>query len=184
MEALTLAKIVHRGQKRRSGADFTDHVVTVRQILIDAGVSDRHIHDAALLHDSLEDGNIAKEYLAFRFGSAIADIVDILSKEKIWHTSYIRAQSQLHVLELAWERYPEATMIKIADRLHNLQTLDVFPLKKRREYLQETRKDLIPLFRRILQEGAANKFHSSIGRLLTLLETEVTKAERHLSIPT
>jgi (p)ppGpp synthase/HD superfamily hydrolase len=181
MDAVSFAKIAHSGQKRRTGEDFMDHVLAVRQILIEAGIRDAYILDAALLHDCLEDGDISKEYLGFRFGATIADIVDTLSKEKLWHTSYVRAKSHLHALERGWVRYPEATLIKIADRLHNLQTISGFSAKKQREYLQETRRDLLPLFRRILEESAAGKFRTPIKHLLHLLEAEVATTEEHLS---
>lgn len=180
MNAARFAEIIHKGQKRRTGDAYVSHLYAVRNHLIDAGITEPQILDAALLHDCLEDGDISKEYLSFRFGQSIADIVDALSKETAWHTNYCRMKSNLEALERAWVPYPEAIVIKIADRLHNLQTLDGFSLQKRAEYLQETTHELVPLFRKVLLTGAASKYSRPIQSLLDSLENEICNSIRRL----
>ncbi len=181
MNAVSFIEIVHQGQKRKTGDAYTSHLYAVRGLLTNAGVSEPHVLEAALLHDCLEDGDISKEYLSFRFGPAIADIVDVLSKESTWHTNYCRMKSYLGELEHAWALYPEAIVIKIADRLHNLQTLDGFPVQKRVEYLQETTQELLPLFRTLQRDKVVGQYSGPLQCLLTALENEVRVASQRLS---
>ena len=165
--------IVHKGQKRKTSEDFTDHLQAVRKLVSEAGIRDQYILDAALLHDTLEDGNITKEYLALRFGGKIAEIVDTLSKDDIWLTDYTKMKSNLDALELAWMRYPEATLIKIADRIHNLRTIHGFSPKKQLEYLHETTAYLLPLFQRILQQVNLGKLRHPVEHLVNTLEQDI-----------
>ncbi len=176
-----LIELVHRNQFRKTGDPYTSHLYAVRDILLQAGIKNQDLLNSALLHDILEDSNLSKSYIKFRFGSKVANIVSNLTKKDIWNTSFCKAHDSFLQLESAWEEYPEVILIKIADRIHNIQTIEGFKPEKRKEYLQETNQDLIPLFKKVLQKNAIKKYSLHIEKLLDILHQEVTKAENQLS---
>lgn len=137
---------LYEGQKRKTGENATSHFYAVKEILETAGVTEKYILDAALLHDVLEDTPATKGHLVSKFGKTIANMVEILSKEEMWHTRYCKLKSYVYTLETCAIYYPEIILIKMADRLHNLQTIHVFSPKKKEEYLIETTDYLMPIF--------------------------------------
>ena len=170
-----LIHILHKNQKRKSGDDYVTHPLAVRNILVKVGVSNDIILNAALVHDVLEDSTISKDYLVHKCGSKVANIVDILTKKSIWKTSYAKMNSSLSEIGQHWIDYPEATVIKMADRLHNLQTVQAFSLRKQQEYIAETQNLLLPLFRKILKKKGLGELENPISKLLRKIENEVQK---------
>ena len=152
MNIEALVEHIHRRQKRKTGEPYTSHLYAVRDILVEAGVRDKKIIAAALLHDSLEDTDISKEYLQFRFGDKVTKIVDLVSKKAFWNTKFCKMKSKMDEMEQMCQEYPEAVLIKMADRIHNLETLHVFPLAKQRAKMKETNDLLIPLFHKIVKQ--------------------------------
>lgn len=169
-----LSKSIHAHQKRKTGEPYIIHPVEVAFILNEAGANEDMIC-AALLHDVIENKGkhkITNEYLVTEFGEKVAKLIEILSKMKIWKTSYCRMKGNLTDLENGFHNYPEAIIVKIADRIHNLQTLYGFDEKKQKEYLKETECFLMPIFRKSIKKVKSEKNLEIIKQLLKKLEFE------------
>ncbi|MFO7711273.1 MAG: HD domain-containing protein [Candidatus Woesearchaeota archaeon] len=112
--AEALASTLHEGQLRRDGTPFIHHCEAVYNLLRDIGVSNPHILAAAWLHDSLEECDISKAYLAHLFDDYLASIVAALTRD-VSPAEYInRIRNSPY----------EVKIIKIADTLHNCKCLD------------------------------------------------------------
>ncbi len=179
MDTIAFIEEKYGNQKRANGAFTTTHLYAVRDILDREGIKDEDILDAALLHDMIEDfPEISREELSKNFGKKVAEIVELVSKDPDWNTPYCKMKSNLDAMEhIAWE-CPEAILIKMADRLHNLWTLDGFSLEKQREYLEETKELLIPMFERILHQEENKKIKKYMQSLLQKLIQEVHEQEK------
>ncbi len=169
-----LLEHVFEGRKRKTGDPYITHPYAVKEILENVGINEISILNAALLHDVLEDTDIQKVYLTIRFGQKIANIVEILSKKNIWNTSYCTMKNNLDEMEGVWLYYPEAVIIKMADRLHNLQTIHGFSYNKQREYIKETKQLLLPLFKLIIEKNHLGYLKKPIEILYNKLITEYT----------
>jgi (p)ppGpp synthase/HD superfamily hydrolase len=131
--AYVFADAAHRGQMRISGAPYISHPLSVAETLAGWHL-DANALIAALLHDVMEDTAITKEQIAERFGKVAAELVDGVSKlDRIEHQSFEEAQAEnFRKMLLAMARDVRVILIKLADRLHNMQTLDAMRLEKRR----------------------------------------------------
>jgi GTP pyrophosphokinase len=163
---------IYAGRKRKNGEPVTAHLFGVREILVAEGVTEHTLLEAALLHDILEDTDLTPEYLALRFGEKTAKLIDMLSKNPCWNTSYCKMKSSMDEIEVSWLDYPEAMAIKMADRLHNLYTIDGFKKEKQQEYLEETIELLIPVFERTLKKNNLGYLKNVIFSLLKKLRDE------------
>ena len=139
----------HRGQKRLSGEDFISHSVAVAMILVDELLDSTSVA-AALLHDVVEDSDVSGEDLQKEFGPEVAGIVDGLTK--ISHLTF-RSSTEEQVenyrkLLLSIARDARVIIIKLADRLHNMRTLEPLAEEKRRRIALETREIYAPLAHR------------------------------------
>ncbi|NUM36383.1 MAG: HD domain-containing protein [Candidatus Brocadiae bacterium] len=179
MNIEALIDLLHHGQMRKTGEPYTSHLYAVRDILIQEGISDKAILASALLHDALEDSDITREYLALWFGNQVAGIVDTVSKCSYWHTSFCKMKSNLHEMQSAWIKYPEAILIKMADRLHNLRTIQGLPPHKWPLYLEETKVYLLPLFSQIMNNRLIQclSFFMAMKSLLLKIQEETSKIE-------
>ena len=144
------AEAAHHGQKRRSGEPYLTHPLAVAWLLADLGF-DATCVSIALLHDVLEDTGATREDLAKAVGEELAALVDGVSK--IGQHEYVRrdqAQAEtFRKLILASARDLRVILVKIADRLHNMQTLDHVPPEARRRIAQETLEIYGPLAHRL-----------------------------------
>lgn len=174
---------IYKGKKRKTGENSTSHMYATRDILKSVGVKEETILNAALLHDIIEDTTISREYLILKFGSNMVKLLDLLSKDEMWHTSYCRIKGSLDEMEASWVNYPEAILIKMADRLHNLQTIEGFRTEKQERYINETEELLIPLFEKILNKNNLGYYKESISKLLERLHEEVKKIKKRLKMP-
>jgi GTP pyrophosphokinase/guanosine-3',5'-bis(diphosphate) 3'-pyrophosphohydrolase len=106
---------------------------------------------AALLHDVMEDTAVTKNEIAERFGKSVADLVDGLSKlDKIEFQSYEEAQAEnFRKMLMAMARDLRVVLIKLADRLHNLQTMSAVRADKRRRIAHETLEIYAPIANRL-----------------------------------
>jgi guanosine-3',5'-bis(diphosphate) 3'-pyrophosphohydrolase len=125
-EAYRFSDEMHLGQVRKSGEPYISHPIAVAEICADWKLDAQAIM-AALLHDVMEDQDVKKDELIERFGAPVAHLVDGLSKlEKIEFQSQIEAQAEnFRKMLLAMARDVRVILIKLADRLHNMRTLDV-----------------------------------------------------------
>jgi GTP pyrophosphokinase len=140
----------HRGQVRRSGEPYLIHPLNVAAILAEMKADDVSIV-VGLLHDVLEDTLTTREAIAQQFGSAVADVVDGLTK--ISKFSYVsREEEQAETFRkmiLAMVSDVRVVVVKLADRLHNMRTLRFLPEAKRREISRETMDIYAPIANRL-----------------------------------
>jgi len=144
------AEEAHRGQKRLSGEPYVVHPLAVAWILADLKF-DATCVAIGLLHDVLEDTGATREDLAAKLGEDLAALVDGVSK--IGQHAYVRrdqAQAEtFRKLILASARDLRVILVKLADRLHNMQTLDHVSPEARRRIAQETLEIYAPLAHRL-----------------------------------
>lgn len=149
-EAYRFGDAAHHGQMRKSGEPYITHPVSVALIL--AGLHlDTQTIIAALLHDVVEDTGITKEEVSDKFGTQVAELVDGLSKlDKIEFQSATEAQAEnFRKMLLAMSQDVRVILVKLADRLHNMQTLDVMKPEKRRRIARETLEIYAPIANRL-----------------------------------
>ena len=144
--ALDFATKCHGNQKRRSGELYITHPIAVAEILLDLGL-DVDTIIAGLLHDVIEDTGITEEDIKTKFGAAIATMVVAVTKltnlnvtaTDIDTEREIEQAETIRKLFLAMAKDIRVLMVKLADRLHNMRTLDAMPtstqLRKSRETL-------------------------------------------------
>ena len=149
MRAYRYSARAHTGQKRRSGEDYVVHCVQVARILADLQLDSTTIA-AGLIHDVVEDTAITVPDVEREFGPEIAQIVDGLTKiGNLPFTSKEERQAETYrKLLLSVARDARVIIIKLADRLHNMRTLDWMPEEKKRVIAQETRDIYAPLAHR------------------------------------
>ncbi len=149
MRAYRYSARAHTGQKRRSGEDYVIHCVQVARILADLQLDSITIA-AGLIHDVVEDTVITVQDVEREFGPEIAQIVDGLTKiGNLPFTSKEERQAETYrKLLLSVARDARVIIIKLADRLHNMRTLDWMPDEKKRVIAQETRDIYAPLAHR------------------------------------
>ena len=152
--ALEFSASAHRGQKRMSGEDFVSHSIAVATILSDMLVDSTSIA-AALLHDVVEDSDVQTEDLAEEFGDEVSAIVDGLTK--ISHLTF-RSSTEEQVenyrkLLLSIAKDARVIIIKLADRLHNMRTLEYLSEERRERIATETREIYAPLAHRFGMAG-------------------------------
>jgi len=149
-EAYRFADSAHLGQFRASGEPYISHPIAVTEIC--AGWKlDADSLMAALLHDVIEDQGIAKQELAEKFGTEVAEIVDGLSKlERLEFATKAEQQAEsFRKMLLAMARDVRVILIKLADRLHNMRTLDAVSPEKRRRVARETMDIYTPIAHRL-----------------------------------
>ena len=140
----------HEGQFRISGDPYISHPVAVASIVADWHLDPQALI-AALLHDVMEDTHISKAEIAERFGKVSAELVDGLSKlDKIEFRSQEEAQAEnFRKMLLAMASDLRVILIKLADRMHNMRTLDAVRPAKRRRIASETLEIYAPIANRL-----------------------------------
>ena len=150
VEAYRFSEKAHAGQTRLSGEPYITHPLAVAGLLADWRLDVQAII-AALLHDVVEDTAVTKNEITARFGKQVADLVDGLSKlEKIEFQSYQQAQAEnFRKMLMAMMSDLRVVLIKLADRLHNMQTMAFVRPDKRRRIARETLEIYVPVAMRI-----------------------------------
>jgi GTP pyrophosphokinase len=152
--AYRISAQAHQGQKRLSGDDFVSHSVAVATILAEQQMDTTTIA-AALLHDVVEDSDVTLDHLRRDFGNEVADLVDGLTKISTLNfrsTAEEQAENYRKLL-MSVARDARVIIIKLADRLHNMRTLDPLPPEKRKRIALETRELYAPLAHRFGMAG-------------------------------
>ncbi len=149
-EAAEFGATAHKGQKRLSGEPYIAHPVAAADILADLRL-DADTIVAAILHDVIEDTPIAKEQLAERFGPAVAEIVDGVTKlDQIKFKNREEAQAEsFRKMLLAMVRDLRVILVKLADRTHNMRTIDAMAPARRRAIARETLEIYAPIAERL-----------------------------------
>jgi GTP diphosphokinase / guanosine-3',5'-bis(diphosphate) 3'-diphosphatase len=148
--AYRFSEASHQGQQRASGEPYLSHPLEVAHLLVGFKMDVTTV-TAGLLHDVLEDTAATKEELEREFGKEIADLVDGVTKiGKLAFSSREERQAEnFRKMLVAMARDLRVLMIKLADRLHNMRTLDYLPHEKSRKVAQETLDIYAPLAHRL-----------------------------------
>src|SRR5690242_5810056 len=148
--AYEMARAAHSGQYRQSGEPYITHPLAVAKILAEWHL-DAQALMAALLHDVVEDTPTTKGEIAKRFGKPVADLVDGVSKiDRIEFATLQHAQAEnFRKMLLAMARDVRVILIKLADRLHNMRTLEAVPPEKQERIARETLDIYAPIANRL-----------------------------------
>jgi GTP pyrophosphokinase len=149
-KAHDFAAAIHGGQARRSGDPYLSHPMEVATILTELRMDERAIA-AGLLHDAIEDTQTTMGEIRTLFGDEIADLVDGVTKlSKLpFSTREDRQAESFRKMLLAMAKDIRVIVIKLADRLHNMRTLEPLPEAKRRLIAKETFEIYAPLAHRL-----------------------------------
>ncbi len=149
-EAYELAKNAHGNQKRRSGEPYIMHPVAVARILFRLGMDNECII-GALLHDVVEDTEYTLPYIGEHFGSNVELLVDGVTKlGQIPLSTREEVQAEnIRKMFMAMNKDVRVIIIKLADRLHNMRTLEHMPEYKQREKSLETLEIYAPIAHRL-----------------------------------
>ena len=148
--AYTIARQAHEGQMRSSGDPYISHPIEVAIILVGLGMDSDTII-GGILHDVVEDTSITLEDIQKRFGGDVADLVDGVTKlANIPYSSRAEQQAEnVRKMLLAMAKDVRVVIIKLADRLHNMRTLDYRTPEKQRVKSLETMEIYAPLAHRL-----------------------------------
>jgi len=149
-EAYEVARAAHSGQYRQSGEPYITHPLAVAKILAEWHLDPQALM-AAILHDVVEDTPTTKAEISKRFGKAVAELVDGVSKiDRIEFATLQHAQAEnFRKMLLAMARDVRVILIKLADRLHNMRTLDAVPIEKQERIARETQDIYAPIANRL-----------------------------------
>ena len=148
--AFLFASEAHEGQQRRSGEDFIHHPLGVASILADLQADDPTLA-AALVHDVVEDTQTSIEDVRAEFGDEIAQLVEGVTKlTRIHFASREHAQAENYrKMIVAMAQDPRVILIKLADRLHNMRTIEYLGKQKQLQKARETLEIYAPLAHRL-----------------------------------
>ena len=148
--AFAMAKAAHQGQTRNSGEPYITHPLAVTTILAEWHLDPQALI-AAMLHDVVEDTPTTKDEIATKFGKAVAELVDGVSKlDKLQFATLEEAQAEnFRKMLLAMARDLRVILIKLADRLHNMRTLGAVSLSKQERVAKETLEIYSPIANRL-----------------------------------
>lgn len=149
-EAYRYAEIAHQGQTRRSGEPYISHPVAVACILAKLHL-DMPTLMAALLHDVVEDTGVEIAVINQKFGKQVADLVEGVTKlDKIEFQSALAAQAEnFRKMLLAMSQDVRVILVKLADRMHNMQTLEAMNAQKQKRIARETLEIYAPIANRL-----------------------------------
>ncbi len=145
------AETAHHGQKRKSGEDYIKHSLHVARILSEIGMDEKTIA-AGILHDVPEDTTITLDQVEKNFGDEVAYLVDgvtKLGKIKLRGSKEEYYLENLRKMFLAMAQDIRVVIIKLADRLHNMRTLEHLPPEKRERIARETMEIYAPIANRL-----------------------------------
>ncbi|KAL3632067.1 putative GTP diphosphokinase rsh2, chloroplastic [Castilleja foliolosa] len=155
VKAFYEAEKAHRGQMRASGHPYLQHCVETAVLLAKLGANSTVVA-AGLLHDTVDDSFVTCETISRSFGAEVADLVEGVSKlsqlSKLARENNTASKTEeadrMHTMFLAMAD-ARAVLIKLADRLHNMLTLDALPLIKQQRFAKETLEIFVPLANRL-----------------------------------
>lgn len=199
-QAYLMASVAHVEQKRDNGEAYIIHPVAVACILAQMHTDYQSII-AALLHDTIEDTSVNKKEISLRFGQTVADLVDGVTKlTKIESSSQAETHAQsFRKMILAMSRDIRVILIKLADRWHNMQTLQSAAKHKRIRIAKETLDIYAPIANRLgmhemytslenlafaviyprryrILQKAVEHAHNSRIEIMTAIETQLKNA--------
>ena len=150
MKSYEFGVLAHQGQTRMSGEPYISHPVAVAQTLADMHFDGQTI-TAAILHDVIEDTEFSITEIEEQFDTEIAALVDGVSKlDQMEFTSRAEAQAEsFRKMMLAMIEDIRVILVKLADRLHNMETLEAMPREKQARIARETLEIYAPIANRL-----------------------------------
>jgi GTP pyrophosphokinase len=148
--AFEYAQAAHANQRRKDGSPYVTHPLAAAEIVAEMGLDEEAIM-AALLHDCIEDTGVTHEDIAKRFGTNVAEIVEGVTKlSRVTYTSKEEEQMEnLRKMLMAMAKDIRVIIIKMADRLHNMRTMEYQSAEKQSEKALETMEIYAPLAHRL-----------------------------------
>lgn len=148
-KAYDLAKKMHDGQKRKTGEPYFNHALATAENIAQWGLDEASIA-AGLLHDVVEDTDYPLEKIKKEFGDEVAFLVDGVTKiGKIKYRGMERQVENLRKMILALSQDIRVVIVKLGDRLHNMQTLGALPPQKQKRIALETMEIYSPIAYRL-----------------------------------
>ena len=171
--AYLFAEEAHKDQTRRSGEPYITHPLSVAGILSEMHM-DHQCLMAALLHDVIEATGVLKHTIGREFGEDVAHLVDGVSKLSNIFQSRAEAQAEnFQKMTLAMAKDIRVIMIKLADRLHNMRTLDHLNSEKQRRIAKETLEIYAPIANRLGMNNIRVEFEETGFRALYPLRSSM-----------
>jgi guanosine-3',5'-bis(diphosphate) 3'-pyrophosphohydrolase len=160
--AYRIGAAAHAGQTRKSGEPYITHPIAVATLLADLGM-DAETLCAAILHDALEDTALERGTIEREFGNAVAELVDGVTKlDKLQFRDRQEAAAEsFRKMLLAMARDLRVILIKLADRLHNMRTIESMASEARRRIARET----LDIYAPIAQRLGMNRFKAELQDL-------------------
>ena len=191
-QAYEIAEAAHRGQLRKSGEPYISHPVEVAVILAGLGM-DTDTVVAALLHDVVEDTAMKLETLRKQFGPEVAHLVDGVTKlSKISFSSREEHQAEnIRKMLIAMVGDVRVIIIKLADRLHNMRTMEHMDEQKQRDKALETMEVFAPIAHRLGISAIKDELEDislvyldpiAYNEIVSLLQSDRAERERVLGI--
>ncbi|ARU90410.1 bifunctional GTP diphosphokinase/guanosine-3',5'-bis pyrophosphate 3'-pyrophosphohydrolase [Pseudomonas sp. M30-35] len=171
------AEQAHDGQRRRSGEAYVTHPLAVACILAEMHMDHQSLM-AAMLHDVIEDTGIAKEALQAQFGESVAELVDGVSKltQMNFETKAEAQAENFQKMAMAMARDIRVILVKLADRLHNMRTLEVLSGEKRRRIAKETLEIYAPIANRLGMHSMRVEFEDLGFKAMHPMRSELIRA--------
>lgn len=150
LKAYEFSKKAHEGQKRRSGEDYIIHPLHVAEILIDLDMDQESVI-TALLHDVVEDSSVTLQEIEKNFGLTVAFLLDGVTKisRMKFRNTYEKQSENIRKMIVAMGKDVRVILVKLADRLHNLRSLEYMPPDRQVAISKETLEVYTPLAGRL-----------------------------------
>ncbi len=144
------SEAAHEGQKRKSGEPYISHPLGVAAILAHLRL-DMDTIATGLLHDTVEDTKATIDEIAKKFGPAVAHLVDGVTKitQMSFRNTHEKQGENIRKMIVAMGKDVRVVLVKLADRLHNMRTLDHMPFAKQEQKAKETQDIYAPLASRL-----------------------------------
>ncbi len=168
----------HAEQKRDDGAPYATHPEATAEILRSYGILDEAVLAAAYLHDVLEDTDVKEQQLLAEFGKTVTSIVKELTKKGL--PGGRRKEKQAALLKQAAAMSPDAKLVKLADRLHNLRDMTVWEEWRQRRYAKET-VELLDALRPWPSDALAAAVHAAAAPYLTRHSPPKSTSQEHVA---
>lgn len=148
--AMEIATKAHQGQMRKDGSEYITHPLAVAEIAAEMGL-DLDSVISAILHDCIEDTSLEYQQIKAQFGETVADIVDGVTKltQMQYESKEEEQLENLRKMFLAMGKDIRVILVKLADRLHNMRTIEFHKPEKQREKALETMEVYAPLAHRL-----------------------------------